>query len=110
MLEIKGIGEKKYEQYGEEFLAIIQDWRAEHPDVKQKIRIGDTSSAKPKEKKTADDRPSHLISYQMFQSGKSLKDIATILGYSKMTIENHIFKAVQDGYPLAWGIFFNNQE
>lgn len=110
MLEIKGIGEKKYEQYGEEFLAIIQDWRAEHPDVKQKIRIGDTSSAKPKEKKTADDRPSHLISYQMFQSGKSLKDIATIRGYSKMTIENHIFKAVQDGYPLAWGIFFNNQE
>ncbi|WP_087973693.1 DNA helicase RecQ [Oceanobacillus rekensis] len=110
MLEIKGVGEKKYEQYGEEFLAIIKEWRANNQDVKKKVRIADTSASKPKVKKTADDRPSHLISYQMFQSGKSIKDIAAIRDFSKMTIENHIFKAFQDGHPLAWEIFFDEKE
>lgn len=110
MLEIKGVGEKKYDQYGEEFLTVIREWRKGHPDVKQKIRIADSASARPKTKKTTDDRPSHLISYQMFQSGKSIKDIAAIRDFSKVTIENHIFKAFQEGHPLAWGIFFNEQE
>ncbi|MGJ9458259.1 DNA helicase RecQ [Oceanobacillus sp. CF4.6] len=110
MLEIKGVGERKYEQYGDDFLTVIKEWRAAHQDVKQKIRISDSATSRPKAKKTGDDRPSHLISYQMFQSGKSIKDIAAIRDFSKMTIENHIFKAFQDGYPLAWGIFFDETE
>ncbi|WP_067728401.1 DNA helicase RecQ [Oceanobacillus damuensis] len=110
MLEIKGVGEKKYEQFGDEFLAVIKEWRANNQDVKQKIRIGDSASHRPKVKKTDDDRPSHIISYQMFQSGKSIKEIAAIREFSKMTIENHIFKAFKDGYPLSWEIFFNEKE
>ncbi|RDW22336.1 DNA helicase RecQ [Oceanobacillus arenosus] len=111
MLEIKGVGEKKYEQYGEEFLTIIQNWRKENPNIKQKIRIaGDTPAPRPKSKEANDDRPSHMITYQMFQSGKQIKDIATIREMKKQTIENHIFKAFQDGHPIAWGIFFNDEE
>ncbi|AXI10695.1 DNA helicase RecQ [Oceanobacillus zhaokaii] len=111
MLEIKGIGEKKYEQYGEEFLTIIQNWREENPNIKQKIRItGDSSAPRTKSKTADDDRPSHIISYQMFQSGKQIKDIATIREMKKQTVENHIFKAFQDGHPIAWGIFFNDEE
>lgn len=109
MLEIKGIGEKKYEQYGPEFLQAIQAWRADHPDVKKRIQISGASSvAKPK--RELDDRPSHLISYQLFQSGKSIKDIATIRDLSYQTVEAHIFKASKDGYPIAWNIFFTDSE
>ncbi|WP_373894054.1 DNA helicase RecQ [Virgibacillus sp. CBA3643] len=112
MLEIKGVGEKKYEQYGAEFLAVIQEWRGEHPDVKKKIRIDDapTSAPKPRRQKTDDDRPSHMVSYQMFQSGKSIKDIAVIREFSQQTIESHLFKAFKAGYPIAWEIFFNDEE
>lgn len=111
MLDIKGVGEKKYDQYGEVFLTVIKEWRQEHPDVKKKIRISDSATpARPKSKRTEDNRPSHLISYQMFQSGKSLKDIADIREMKKLTIENHIFKAFQDGQPIAWGIFFTEDE
>lgn len=110
MLEIKGVGEKKYEQYGEAFLAAIKEWRGENPDVKEIIRIDDAPASKPRKKNTDDDRPSHLVSYQMFQSGKSMKDIAVIREMSKQTIEGHIFKAYKDGYPIAWAIFFNDQE
>ena len=27
-----------------------------------------------------------------------------------ITIENHIFKAFQEGYPIEWSIFFNEDE
>src|SRR5699024_11818302 len=88
MLEIKGIGEKKYEQYGEEFLEAIQAWRNENPDAKKRIQISSESPvAKPK--RTKDDRPSHMISYQLFQSGKSIKEIAAMRDFSQQTIESH---------------------
>lgn len=110
MLQIKGVGEKKYEQYGELFLEPIRMWRSENPDVKAKIRINDPSPA-PRPKKAADDeRPSHMISYQMFQTGKAIKDIAFIREMSAQTVEGHLFKAYKTGYPLAWNIFFDSEE
>ncbi|ASN03991.1 DNA helicase RecQ [Virgibacillus necropolis] len=109
MLTIKGIGEKKYEQYGDVFLEEIQAWREKNPDVKTKVRIDDsTSVAKPRPKNT--DEPSHLVTYEMFRSGKSIKDIAVIREMSQQTIEGHIFKATKEGYPVAWGIFFTEEE
>ncbi|SET75902.1 ATP-dependent DNA helicase, RecQ-like [Oceanobacillus limi] len=108
MLAIKGVGERKFEQYGEVFLDKIQEWRKENPDVKVKIRISD--APRPKRKKEADDTPSHITSYNMFQSGKSIKDIASIRELTKVTVENHLFKAYADGYPIAWNIFFNEKE
>lgn len=109
MLQVKGIGEVKFEQYGESFLALLQDWRERHPDVKKKVLI---SSAPPviRKKKTEEEGPSHLASYKLFQSGKTIKDIAAIRDFSVQTVENHIFKAFKDGYPLAWNIFFNAEE
>lgn len=109
MLEIKGIGEKKYEQYGDKFLEAIQTWRNENPDAKKRIQISSESPvAKPK--RTKDDRPSHMISYQLFQSGKSIKEIAAMRDFSQQTIESHIFKAFKGGHPISWNIFFNDDE
>src|SRR5699024_8069453 len=51
MLQIKGVGERKYEQYGEVFLEIVRKWRKNNPDVKKKIRITDAAPA-PRPKKT----------------------------------------------------------
>lgn len=109
MLEIKGIGEKKFEQYGEAFLTVIQNWRKDHPEVKERIRIADAAPVR-KRKSQEDDKPSHLVSYQLFRSGKSLKEIAAIRDMSKQTVENHLFKAFKDGHPIAWEIFFNTEE
>src|SRR5690625_7552112 len=53
---------------------------------------------------------SHLVSYQSFQSGKTIQDIATIRSLSKQTIEGHIFRAYKEGYPIVWDIFFNETE
>src|SRR5690625_6064643 len=53
---------------------------------------------------------SHLVSYQSFQSGKTIQDIATIRSLSKQTIEGHIFRAYKEGYPIVWDIFFNETD
>ncbi|MFC0300045.1 DNA helicase RecQ [Virgibacillus soli] len=110
MLQIRGIGERKYEQYGEPFLQVIQTWRQENETVKPAIQISQTTAPVVKKQTKTDDRPSHIISYQMFQNGKSIRDIAVIREMSKQTIEGHIFKAFQDGFPIEWDIFFNVDE
>lgn len=109
MLEIKGIGEKKYEQFGEDFLNAIRNWRKVNPDAQKRVQISSPSPA-PRPKRTQDDRPSHLVSYQLFQSGKSIKEITAIRELSGQTVESHIFKAFKDGHPLAWNIFFDEEE
>ncbi|HLR62495.1 MAG TPA: DNA helicase RecQ [Lentibacillus sp.] len=109
MLSIKGIGEKKYDQYGKAFLTTVKEWLRENPDVSRPVKIAGAAPV-PKKKEQADDRPSHTISYTMFQSGKSIKDIALIRELTSQTVEGHIFKAFKDGHPLAWGIFFNEEE
>jgi len=112
MLEIKGIGVKKYEQYGEIFMETIQTWMNEHPDVVPKIKVAHASVGRTKVRSTNSEAsgPSHITSYQMFSSGKSLKEIAVIRDLSPQTIERHVFKAYQAGYSIAWDIFFNQAE
>lgn len=112
MLDIKGIGERKYEQYGELFLDTILEWLKDHPDVKPRVQIASSrpTSPKPRATRPQSDEASHIETYQMFQSGKSLKDIASIRGLNDRTVEGHIFKASKDGFPIAWNIFFNEEE
>lgn len=108
MLDIKGIGQMKYEQYGEVFLQLIQEWREKHPEVQEKIRISD--APRVRKKRNSDEGPSHMVSYKLFQSGKTIKEIAAIREFTTLTVENHIFKAYKEGHPLAWNIFFNEEE
>lgn len=113
MLTIKGVGEKKYEQFGTEFLAVVQEWRKENPHAVKAVRISDNAAVPKKNKHRTeqdDGRPSHVTSYTMFQSGKLIKDIAVIRDLSKQTIEGHIFKAFKDGHKIAWKIFFTDEE
>src|SRR5699024_10582990 len=60
--------------------------------------------------KQTSSEPSHIVSYQMFQAGKSIKDIAKTRELTELTIEDHIFKAAKQGYPIFWNIFFNEEE
>lgn len=110
MLEMKGIGEKKYQQYGETFLRTIQQFKQEHPDVKKKIPIGSSSVPTATATKPKSTGQSHRESHRMFQNGKSLQDIAGIRGMSEQTIENHLFKAYKEGLTIAWDIFFTAEE
>ena len=110
MLNIKGVGRKKYTDFGGEFLAEVQKWNEENPQVKPATRISSGPSIPKPRKPDEDGRPSHRVSYDMFQSGKSLKEIAAIRDMSLVTIEGHIFKTAAMGYPISWNLFFTDEE
>lgn len=106
-LEIKGVGEKKYEQFGQQFQAILKKWLIDHPQTETHIQINQVAPKTPKKKSG---KPSHRESYQLFQAGKTIKDIAVMRELSEQTIEGHIFKCFKEGFPVAWNIFFTETE
>lgn len=109
MLSIKGIGEKKYEQYGETFLQPICEFRKQHPDIKPRVQISNGPTVK-RHHAASSDEPSHLISYGMLQNGKTVQEIANIRDITVQTIEEHLFKAFKEGRSLVWEIFFTTEE
>ncbi|WP_152656931.1 DNA helicase RecQ [Oceanobacillus sp. CFH 90083] len=106
-LRLKGIGQKKYDLYGEPFLEAIAEWKEQNPDYKAPTAIHYQKSAKAKD---TDDRPSYQKSYELLQKGKTIREIASIRDLKEQTIEAHIFQASQKGYTLNWSLFFNSQE
>lgn len=92
MLMVKGVGEKKYEQYGERFLEEIKSW-ADRPLIEK-----------------SGEEPSHLVSYRSFSEGMSIKQIALARNITEQTAANHLFKAFQEGYPLDWDSFFTAEQ
>nr|WP_242057546.1 DNA helicase RecQ [Halobacillus yeomjeoni] len=109
MLAIKGIGEQKFNQYGDQFLELTREWaeNAESrpvPSTKSKSRIA--------RKDPADDRPSHIISYELWKVEEmTINEIAKERGLSPQTIENHLFRSAAEEDTFDWSRFFNdNQE
>jgi ATP-dependent DNA helicase RecQ len=45
--------------------------------------------------------PSHIVTYTMYQEGKTLEEISKLRKYKLTTIQDHIIRAFQDGYSLA---------
>ncbi|WP_117149605.1 DNA helicase RecQ [Paraliobacillus zengyii] len=92
MLHIKGVGTKKFEQYGVPFMDAITEW------IKEQA---------PKE---TDDQPSYLVSYQLYQAGESLAEIANKREIKEQTVSSHLFQAYQHGMELDWSLFFSEDE
>ena len=103
-LHIKGVGEQKFERYGQAFMNIIAAYLNEHPD----IVISSPQQITEKREKTSE--PTHLETYQLYQNGKSIKEIAVSRGLSITTIENHLIKCVEEGLDLNWDEIFAKNE
>ncbi|MFP7492654.1 DNA helicase RecQ [Terribacillus saccharophilus] len=101
MLKIKGIGEKRMEQYGEQFLQVLKkhDQTAAVPEHDSKPLLQEKQ-----------DTPSHLISYDAFMQGTSMKEIAKERDLTPITISNHLFKAHAEGKPLDLKQFFTSEQ
>jgi len=95
MLKIKGVGETKLKRYGDEFLAAIRRYVEEH-DVKPEEVYDAKVGSKAKEEKVA----SHVITFNMYKSGKSLKEISNEREIKQMTINNHIIRCAEEGLSV----------
>lgn len=122
MLAINGVGQVKYERYGEQFLDIIKlhtisSASSEAPILSQGTAGHDSppppSGKKPgasREKGQEPKTPTHLISWQEHQAGKALPTIAAERNLSLSTIEAHLLRAAGEGYTVNWDQFLSPRE
>ncbi len=91
--KIKGIGAVKVTQFGADLIAIIQAYCTEHQIPTDQIPDLDVdlTPAKPPKQDTK------LASFELFQAGKSLDEIALERGFVRGTIEGHLAHFVASG-------------
>ena len=92
MLMISGVGEVKFKKYGQEFIEVIEQYVVEN-NLSEQVKQESLPRRRPK-------KDSHLLTYQLFTSGKSLAEIAAARDLSPRTIEEHLFKCSREGLDL----------
>ncbi|MFV9550253.1 DNA helicase RecQ [Algibacter sp. PT7-4] len=80
-LSISGVGQRKLEVYGDEFIAEIK-------------RFMDDKLQKPKKKNTT------LVTYQLYKQGKSIEEISMARKLAITTIYSHIAKLYSSGKDI----------
>lgn len=97
LLQIHGIGAHKVEQYGEVFLNAISNYVIENNiDVSSKSCEVNSFASVLIEKK----EETHIITYNLYNGGKSIDEIANIRELTKTTIENHLLKCYENDLDI----------
>lgn len=91
--QIKGLGKKKSEKYGEELLTIISDYCREK-DIKPS---NDIFTKTPVAKETKVKTDTKLASFDLFKEGKSIAEVAEERGLTPATVEGHLAHYVGTG-------------
>jgi len=102
-LSIKGVGERKLEQYGEVFMTVINAY-LETNDTKPIIEI---DGNQPKHVKQAKTEKSHHETYQFYKNGLSIAQISEQRGLASITIEGHLLKCSEEGFAIEWDQIIN---
>jgi ATP-dependent DNA helicase RecQ len=105
-LEINGVGEKKLEKYGLQFLELIKKIKGEESPTKIII----TPKKETKSKKASTKDSSHRISYELFLEGKDIEEIAIIRKSKFDTILNHLFKCHDEGLEVDFSRLVNEDK
>lgn len=99
LLTIKGVGEKKYESYGKDFLKII----TEYSDKNNIPSIYMENSEIIRE--DLSDRYSET--YNCYLEGLSLSEIAKKRNFTETTITEHLGKCEKNGQAVDWARFID---
>ncbi|MCG8499949.1 MAG: DNA helicase RecQ [Firmicutes bacterium] len=103
MLAINGLGEAKFEKYGQTFIEHIQKYVDEHDITPAAVTSAGSTDNPNKDK--AEKIPSHMITYELYQEGKTLKEMAEEREMTSITIQNHLVRCAQEGYEIDWNGF-----
>ncbi len=100
---ISGIGKKKFEQYGEELLSIVQKYIKDNDiEVNTNHFEMDKTNEKPKIKeskknKKSDKKKNWEKTFEMYLEGKTIEEIAKEQGFAITTIEGHLALCIENG-------------
>ncbi len=89
---IKGIGQAKINQFGEDLVSMIKEYCEDNHITPPKLEI---QAEKKKEKKTKID--TKKISFDLYKLGKTIEEIAKERNFTNGTIEGHLAEYVAKG-------------
>ena len=95
-MEMPGVGQQKWSDFGADFIAAVDSWLAAH----EKIDFADEKPAgRPKKKMKSEDDLSEtaMESVEMFQKSQTIEQIAATRGLKPSTICKHIADAIKVG-------------
>jgi len=81
---IKGLGKKKIQQFGDELISMIYEYRIDNSIESPKVEIEQKTYIKPEKVNSKE------VSFNLFKSGKSIEEIAKEREMTVSTIEGHI--------------------
>ncbi|QOR36701.1 DNA helicase RecQ [Clostridium sp. 'deep sea'] len=106
MLNIKGVGDQKYENYGEQFLGLIQEFCLENNIIKTNNEQQELQKAKTyRSLATEPKQDRYEQTYQQYLTGNSLEQIAKERNLTVNTIIKHLEVCLKKGYELDFTEF-----
>jgi len=93
MMQIQGLGEAKFRNFGQQFLNVIKQFEPEEP-TKKKKPVGGT----------------YQETWKLIQEGFSVDEIAIAKDVSKQTVMNHFLKLKKDGKDIDLTKFINQTD
>jgi len=98
---IKGLGKRKIEAFGESIISIISAYcennKIEKPFIEIKSALRQTQNSKKNKKEKAKKIDTKRLSFELFKSGKTIREIAYERHCTYSTIEGHIAYYVETG-------------
>ena len=106
MLKVSGVGEHKYEKYGNKFIVLIKNYIDKNNIELNKIESVIIDNEDEIENKVKED--TRVASYNLYKEGNSLSDIAKNRGLSEVTIENHLIYCAKLGFDINYSDFVSH--
>lgn len=114
-LEIKGIGEKKFDTYGQGFMDIIHSYIDEQQigeevlkSRRQEMMVEDEITENTSITSSGKDR--YELTFEVYNEGISLEQIAKKRGFKEATIVKHLQKLEEKGESIEWHRFIDQEK
>ncbi|HLO59125.1 MAG TPA: helix-turn-helix domain-containing protein [Bacteroidales bacterium] len=93
---IKGLGKRKIDQFGEDIITIIRNY-CEQKHIEPKVWVPKEIPVDRKKEKKPEKKPTREVTFELYKSGNTISDIATLREMSVTTIEGHLAELVEAG-------------
>lgn len=109
-LAIKGVGDKKYKSYGEEFINLIEDYIEKKGINVNEIRRKASKRLNTQPIGEKSDLNRYEQTYNCYLEGLSLQEIAVKRNLTQGTIINHLKRCEKSGQKVDWSRFIDDPE
>lgn len=105
MLLVNGIGQHRFNQYGEIFIALIEKYLADRPEISRPTAKTNSTPLPPPRARAAEETETRVgaedATREFFEKGYSIEQVAAERNLRPETILNHLEKLMKNGAAFS---------